>query len=79
MLALIAAGDGDTCICRIQDQFELSQPTLSHHASVLRQAGLITSRQDGVWVHHSAVPSALESLVDLLSTLVPPTAQTVAR
>ena len=71
MFALIAADAGDSCICQIQDQFELSQPTLSHHATVLRKAGLIESRQEGVWMHHRPVPSAVESLVGLLSRLVP--------
>ncbi len=71
MLTLIAGADGEVCICRIQDRFDLSQPTLSHHASVLRDAGLIRSRQEGVWVHHSIVPEAFERVLRFLTDLLP--------
>ena len=70
LFQLIAASEGEVCICRIQDRFDLTQPTLSHHTSVLRQAGLIASRQDGIWVHLRVVPEALRDTIDLLTGLV---------
>ena len=39
-----------------------SQPTISHHLKVLREAGLVTSRKKGTWVHYRAVPEQLALL-----------------
>ena len=52
ILDLISQGKGETCACDIERHFELTQPTISHHLKVLRDAGLITSESHGVWVHH---------------------------
>jgi DNA-binding transcriptional ArsR family regulator len=42
----------------------LSQPTVSHHLKVLRDAGLITREKRGVWAYYRIVPAALEGLSD---------------
>ncbi len=66
MLDLIQSGGGEICVCEIEAFFALTQPTISHHLKILRDAGLISSRQDGTWVRHAVDPSALEPLVELL-------------
>jgi ArsR family transcriptional regulator len=51
----------DVCVCEFQ--IGLSQPTVSHHLRVLREAGLIeVARKRGTWVHYRLVPEAVEQL-----------------
>ena len=55
------AGAEDVCLCEFQ--VGLSQPTVSHHLKVLREAGLIeVARKRGTWVHYRLVPEAVEQL-----------------
>lgn len=53
MVDLIRRGGGDVCVCEFESHFDLTQPTISHHLKILRDAGVIRSRQDGTWVRHS--------------------------
>jgi ArsR family transcriptional regulator len=55
------AGANDVCVCEFR--LGLSQPTVSHHLRVLREAGLIeVARKRGTWVHYRLVPEAVEQL-----------------
>ncbi|MBM4723311.1 metalloregulator ArsR/SmtB family transcription factor [Rhodococcus hoagii] len=68
MLSLIAAHEGgESCVCDISPAFDLSQPTISHHLKVLREAGLLDSERRGTWVYYRVIPSALEQLSTVLS------------
>lgn len=60
---LIAAQDAAICVCDIADQFPVSQPTISHHLKVLREAGLITVSRRGNWAFYAVDQLGLE-LVD---------------
>lgn len=70
LLALIAASTDDgACVCDLVDGFELSQPTISHHLKVLRNAGLVESERRGTWVYYRIRPQVLADarrLMDLL-------------
>lgn len=59
----------ELCECNIVPSFGLSQPTISYHLKVLREAGLIRSERRGQWVWHSvnqgAVLNAIRKLTDL--------------
>lgn len=44
--------DKELCACNIQDNFHITQPTLSFHMKKLINAGLVTSRKDGTWVKY---------------------------
>ncbi|MCL3862288.1 helix-turn-helix transcriptional regulator [Actinotalea sp. K2] len=67
LISLIAAHEsGTACVCDLTEPLGLSQPTVSHHLKVLREAGLVTSQRRGTWVHYSVVPGALESLSEVL-------------
>lgn len=46
--------DEELCVSDITDAFSMSQPTISHHLSVLRQLGLVTSRKEGKQVFYTA-------------------------
>ena len=43
---------GELCACDILGYFDLTQPTLSHHLSILVGAGLVISRTEGKWTHY---------------------------
>jgi len=57
---------GEACVCDISVGVEVSQPTVSHHLKVLRDAGLLTSQRRASWVYYAVVPDALASLAVLL-------------
>jgi ArsR family transcriptional regulator, arsenate/arsenite/antimonite-responsive transcriptional repressor len=58
---------GKVCVCELVPLFELSQPTLSHHLKVLRQAGIVDSERQGLWAYYYVIPDALEELTAWLS------------
>lgn len=69
LLSLIAAAPGGTaCSCDLEAPVQRSQPTVSHHLSVLAEAGLITKVKSGRWVNCSIVPDRLAALRDVLVT-----------
>src|SRR5919202_3328056 len=57
----LAAAD-EVCVCDFTAAFELSQPTISHHLKILRDAGLVESSRRGTWAYYRLVPEAIESL-----------------
>lgn len=69
MIDLISQGSGQVCGCDIERHFDLTQPTISHHLKVLRDAGLITSEARGVWVHHYVNVTMVNALRDLLAMI----------
>ncbi|MFA9379510.1 MAG: ArsR/SmtB family transcription factor [Acetanaerobacterium sp.] len=44
---------GELCACRILEQFEMSQSTLSHHMKLLCECGLVKAREEGKWTYYS--------------------------
>jgi ArsR family transcriptional regulator len=68
LVSLIGARQGgEVCVCDLTSAFDLTQPTISHHLKVLREAGLIDSERRGTWVYYRVVPAALERMAALLS------------
>lgn len=67
LLSLVAShADAEACVCDLNDAFDLSQPTISHHLKVLHQAGLLNRSKRGVWVYYSLNRSALADVGHLL-------------
>ncbi|MFJ5831404.1 ArsR/SmtB family transcription factor [Streptomyces sp. NPDC093089] len=67
LLSLIASHEGgEACVCDLIGPFDVSQPTISHHLKVLREAGLVGSERRGTWVYHWVLPDALAQLSALL-------------
>ncbi|KAA8890424.1 helix-turn-helix transcriptional regulator [Nocardia colli] len=58
----------EACVCDVSDGFDISQPTISHHLKVLREAGLLTSERRASWVYYKVVPEALQRLSEVLLT-----------
>ncbi|MEV6752971.1 metalloregulator ArsR/SmtB family transcription factor [Streptomyces sp. NPDC051214] len=68
LLSMIASRDGgEICVCDLTPAFDLSQPTISHHLKLLRQAGLIASERRGTWVYHRLLPAATDRLAQALT------------
>ena len=61
------AGTEEVCVCELVDEFELSQPTISHHLRLLRQAGLVESERRGTWAYYRLVPASIDELRVALS------------
>ena len=60
LLSLIAShAGGEACVCDISPAVDVSQPTISHHLKVLREAGLIESERRASWVYYRTVPGAV--------------------
>lgn len=53
---------GEKCVCDLQALVGAAQSRLSFHLKVLREAGLVSARRDGRWMHYSLVPEAFEEL-----------------
>ncbi|MFI1533313.1 ArsR/SmtB family transcription factor [Streptomyces anandii] len=69
LLSMIASREGgEVCVCEMTPAFELSQPTISHHLKLLRQAGLIDCERRGTWVYYWVLPGVLDRLAAFLTT-----------
>ena len=67
LMSLIASHPGgEACVCDLNEAFDLSQPTISHHLKVLHEAGLLDRDKRGVWVYYRARTEALASLGALI-------------
>lgn len=64
---LAASPDGAACGCDMEKPLGLSQPTVSHHLKILREAGLIEGEREGRWVHYRIVPERLEDIRDAIA------------
>jgi len=76
LLSLIgSAPSGEVCACELAEPVGKSQPTVSHHLKVLREAGLVATRRHGTWIYYRLVPERLDRL---RSALLPTDASTTA-
>ena len=57
----LAAAD-EVCVCDLNTAFDLSQPTISHHLKVLRDAGLVESSRRGTWAYYRLKPETVRQL-----------------
>lgn len=68
LLSMIASRDGgEICVCDLTPAFDLSQPTISHHLKLLRQAGLIDCERRGTWVYYWLLPEMTDKLAGILT------------
>ena len=70
LLSLVAScADQEACVCDLNEAFDLSQPTISHHLKVLHEAGLLDREKRGVWVYYRARTDALADVGALLGSV----------
>ncbi|MEU8549807.1 metalloregulator ArsR/SmtB family transcription factor [Streptomyces roseoverticillatus] len=68
LLSMIASrAGGEVCVCDLTPAFDLSQPTISHHLKLLREAGLIASERRGTWVYYRLLPEMTDRLASILT------------
>jgi len=53
------ASDGEVCACDFTDCCGVSQPSVSHHLKVLREAGVVSCERRGTWIYYRVLPEAL--------------------
>ena len=58
---------GSVCVCELVPLFDISQPTVSHHLKVLREAGILGSERRGLWAYYYVIPDALKELSSWLT------------
>ena len=61
------AGADEVCVCALVEELELSQPTISHHLKILREAGLVDAERRGTWAYYRLVPEAISDLQGALA------------
>jgi ArsR family transcriptional regulator len=70
LLSLVAShAGGEACVCDLNDAFDLSQPTISHHLKVLHEVGLLDRDKRGVWVYYRARTEAMSALGELIGAV----------
>jgi len=52
----------EVCVCELNAEFDLSQPTISHHLKLLREAGLVADTRRGTWAYYRLVDESLQQL-----------------
>jgi DNA-binding transcriptional ArsR family regulator len=65
----VSPGDSGLCVCDLEEELELTQPTITHHVQVLREAGLISNRKIGRWLYCCRNERALDRLAAWLRKL----------
>lgn len=76
LLAICAAQPGKTCCavnevcaCKLSEHMGLAASTISHHMSMLREAGLVTARKDGTWVYYTLRRDVIRRIAEQLLEL----------
>lgn len=62
-------GADEVCACKLTDRLGLAASTISHHMSVLRTAGLVDGRKDGLWTYYTLRRAALDEAAEELRRL----------
>jgi ArsR family transcriptional regulator len=63
--------NGERCVCHLTDLLDAAQSRLSFHMKVLKDAGLVTDRKEGRWIHYSLNREAFSELQELLGDMKP--------
>lgn len=66
LIGLLANGD-ELCVCDFVEPLGVSQPTVSHHLKKLTDAGILSRRKEGRWVHYRLVPERVEEIAAAVS------------
>ncbi len=79
VLSLIATTEaGEACVCDIAELTDVSQPTVSHHLKVLKDAGLVTADRRGTWVYYAIAERYRGAVRSLLEGFAPAAVETAA-
>jgi len=67
LIDVLRKNAGKVCVCELVPLFDLSQPTVSHHLKVLRDARIVDSERRGLWAYYYVLPDSLKELSQWLS------------
>lgn len=70
---------GEKCACDILENFEFTQPTLSHHMKVLMECGLVECRKEGLWSYYTLNINNTNKLVLFLMNIVTDTEECICK
>ena len=62
--------NGEKCACKLLEELNISQPTLSHHMKILCDSGLVTGRREGKWTHYAICCEDVRRVRDLMKELL---------
>lgn len=60
---------GEKCACKLLDELNVTQPTLSHHMKILCDSGIVVGRKEGKWMHYSLSSEGAKVAFDCLRDL----------
>ncbi len=60
---------GEKCACRLLEELNVTQPTLSHHMKILCDSGIVVGRKEGKWMHYSISAQGAKTAADILKEL----------
>ena len=60
---------GEKCACKLLEELNISQSTLSHHMKILCDSGIVTGRKEGTWMHYSISSEGAQAAKELLTEL----------
>lgn len=60
---------GEKCACKLLEELNVTQPTLSHHMKILCDSGIVVGRKEGKWMHYSVSTEGAKIASDCLNEL----------
>jgi ArsR family transcriptional regulator len=67
-LLLLLAAEGELCVCELTHALAVSQPKISRHLAMLREAGIVIDRREGLWIHYRLSPKSPTWVRKILET-----------
>jgi ArsR family transcriptional regulator len=65
---LLLASEGELCVCELTHALDESQPKISRHLATLREAGIVSDRREGLWIHYRINPELPVWAREILNT-----------
>lgn len=60
---------GEKCACKLLEEINITQPTMSHHMKILCDSGIVVGRKEGKWMYYSISPEGSETAVKYIEEL----------
>ena len=60
----------ERCVCAFLNAFPMTQPAISNHLRVLREAGVVTDSRDGRWIFYKLNPEAFQAISTLCGVVL---------
>lgn len=70
---------GEKCACKLLEELNVTQPTLSHHMKILCDSGVVAGRKEGKWMHYFLSQEGIKAAADCLAELTRPMPECEAR